>query len=190
MIDIDIQQELQYELLDDEKLIWTGRPGLGIIFRKIDIFIIPFSLVWFGMMLFAIFGASTSASENSNVPWPVFLFFIPFLFAGCYITFGRFWIDKRRRANTVYGITNDRIIIRSGVFSKKVNSFNIKTLSNLSVDEKSDGTGNIIFSQNDFMFGMMSGMIWQSMGTRFVPRFELIEDVRSVYNIILKLQRA
>jgi hypothetical protein len=189
MIDFDIQQELQYELLDDEKLIWTGRPGTGIIFRKIDIFLIPFSLLWFGMMLFAMFGASTSASGNSNTPWPVFLFFIPFLFAGCYITFGRFWIDKRRRANTVYAITDNRIIIRSGVLSKKVNSFNIRTLSNLSVDERSDGTGNIILSQNDFMFGMMSGMIWQGMGTRFVPRFEVIEDVRNVYNIILKLQR-
>jgi hypothetical protein len=44
MIDIDIRKELQYELIDDEKLIWTGRPGLGIIFRKIDIFLIPFSV--------------------------------------------------------------------------------------------------------------------------------------------------
>jgi hypothetical protein len=90
----------------------------------------------------------------------------------------------------VYGITNDRIIIRSGVFSKKINSFNIKTLSNLSVDEKSDGTGNIVFSQNNFMFGMMGGMMMQGMGTRFVPSFEQIGDVRNVYNIILKLQRA
>lgn len=190
MIDIDIQQELQYELIDDEKLIWTGRPGLGIIFRKIDIFLIPFSVFWFGMILFVIFGATASASKSPDVPWPIFLFFIPFLVAGCYITFGRFWLDKRRRANTIYGITDNRIIIRSGVFSKKVNSFNIKTLSNLSVDEKPDGSGNIIFSQGDFVFGMMSGMIWQGMGTRFVPRFELIGDVRNVYNIILKIQRA
>ena len=109
MIDIDIQQELQYELIDDEKLVWTGRPGTGIIFRKIDIFLIPFSLIWFGMILFVIFGVSTSPSENSNTPWPVFLFLIPFLFAGCYVTFGRFLIDKRRRANTVYGITNDTL---------------------------------------------------------------------------------
>jgi hypothetical protein len=142
------------------------------------------------MILFAIFGATTSASRNSHVPWPIFLFFVPFLVAGCYITFGRFLIDKRRRANTIYGITDNRIIIRSGVFSKKVNSFNIKTLSNLSVNAKPDGSGNILFSQGDFVFGMMSGMIWQGMGTRFVPRFELIEEVRNVYNTILKLQRA
>jgi len=190
MIDIDIQQELQYELIDDEKLIWTGRPGTGIIFRKIDIFFIPISILWFGMMLVGLIGAATAPSDNSTLPWPIYLFFIPFLFVGCYITFGRFLVDKRRRANTVYGITNDRIIIRSGVFSKKVNSFNIKTLSNLSVDEKSDGTGNIVFSQNNFMFGMMGGMMMQGMGTRFVPSFEQIGDVRNVYSIILKLQRA
>jgi hypothetical protein len=190
MIDIDIQQELQYELLDDEKLVWTGRPGTGIIFRKIDIFLIPFSIFWFGAILFGMFGVSNSTSQNSNPHWQIFLFFIPFLFAGCYITFGRFLTDKRRRANTIYGITDNRIIIKSGIFSKKINSFNIRTLSNLSIDEKSDGSGSIIFGQNDFIFGMMSGMIWQGMGTRFTPRFELIENVRNVYGMILKLQRA
>jgi hypothetical protein len=190
MIDIDIQQELQYELIDDEKLVWTGRPGTGIIFRKIDLFFIPISILWFGMMLVGLIGAATAPSDNSTLSWPIYLFFIPFLFVGCYITFGRFLVDKRRRANTVYGITNDRIIIRSGVFSKKINSFNIKTLSNLSVDEKSDGTGNIMFGQNNLMFGMMGGMMMQGMGTRFVPSFEQIGDVRNVYSIILKLQRA
>jgi hypothetical protein len=35
-------------------------------------------------------------------------------------------------------------------------------------DEKSDRNGNIIFSQGDFVFGMISGMIWQGMGTRVV----------------------
>jgi hypothetical protein len=189
MVDIDIQQELQFELIDSEKLIWTGRPGTGIIFRKIDMFLIPFSLVWFGMILFAIVGVSTTTSENSNAPWPIFLFFIPFLLAGCYITFGRFFIDKRRRANTIYAITDTRIIIKSGIFSQKVNSFNIKTLSNLSLDEKSDGTGNVVFSQNNFIFGMMSGMLWQGMGTSFTPRFELIDDARNVYSTILRLQR-
>jgi hypothetical protein len=163
MIDIDIQQELQYELVDDEKLVWTGRPGTGIIFRKIDFFLIPFSVLWFGVFLVAIIGAVLSPSDNQALPWPVFLFFIPFLLMGCFITFGRFLIDKRRRANTIYAITSDRIIIKSGVFSKKVNSFNIKTLSNLSVDEKSDGTGTIAFGQNNFMFGMMSGMMMQGV---------------------------
>jgi len=190
MIDLDIQQELQYELVDDEKLIWTGRPGLGMIFRKIDWFLIPFSVIWFGGVLLAMIAMVFSTSDNQSPPFPVFLFFIPFLLIGSFITFGRFLIDKRRRANTIYAITSDRIIIKSGMFSKKVNSFNIKTLSNLSVDEKSDGTGSIAFGQNNFMFGMMSGMMWQGMGTRFVPSFELIEDVRNVYNIILKLQRA
>lgn len=189
MIDIDIQQELQYELLDDEKLLWTGRPGTGIIFRKIDIFLIPFSLFWFGALLIGMITIIITTSPNSSTPWPIFLFFIPFFLAGCFITFGRFLIDKRRRANTIYGITDNRIIIKSGIFSKKINSFNIKTLSNLSVDEKPDGSGNIIFAQNDFVFGIMSGIIWQGMGTRFTPRFELIEHVRDVYSMILKLQR-
>ena len=52
-------------------------PGMGIIFTKIDLVIIPFSLVWFGMMLIVMFGASTLASENAR--WPVFLFLSLFI---------------------------------------------------------------------------------------------------------------
>ena len=106
MIDIDIRQELQYELIDDEKLIWTGRPGLGIIFRKIDIFLIPFSVFWFGMMLFIIFGAATSASQNSDVPWPIFLFFYS-IFSGRTLRY--FWkVFDRQVSQGKYDLWNNR----------------------------------------------------------------------------------
>ena len=184
MIDIDIQRELRYELIENEKLLWTGRPQTGLIFRKTDIFLIPFSLFWCGIVLIAVFSIGTS-----DAPFPVFLFFIPFLVMGCYVTFGRFIIDSRRRANTIYGITDNRIIIRSGIFSKRVNSLNIRTLSDISIEEKSDGSGDILLGPNNYIFGMMTGMMWQGGGGRFSSRLESIADVKSVYSLILKLQR-
>jgi len=182
MIDIDIQQELQYELIDNEKLVWTGRPRRGIVFRMADIFIIPFSLFWFGMFI-----VIATTSVNSDMPAPAMVMFIPFLLAGFYITIGRFWVDIRRRANTIYAITDNRIIIRSGIFSKRTNSFNIKTLQNLSISEKSDGSGTISLAQSE-LFGMMYGP-WQAFN-RFSPRLESIENVKEVYGLILKLQRS
>jgi hypothetical protein len=182
MIDPDIQRELQFELIESEKLIWTGRPNSGIVFRNNDLFLIPFGLIWFGFVLIAAFSVA-----SANVPGPAVLFFIPFFIAGLYVTVGRFFIDRKRRANTIYGITDNRVIIRSGIFSKSVNSLNIKSLPNISISEKSDGSGTIVLGQNDFMFSLMTGMM--SQGRRQTPRLESITDVKNVYSLLLKLQR-
>ncbi|HTD97906.1 MAG TPA: PH domain-containing protein [Mucilaginibacter sp.] len=182
MIDIDIQQELQFELIENEKLVWTGRPHGGIVLRATDIFLIPFSLIWVGFLLFALVGFGSGA-----MPPIMLLFFLPFIIAGSYITVGRFFLDSKIRANTGYGITDNRVIIRSGIFSKKVKSLNIKTMSDISISEKPDGSGTITLGPSDFRFTMMQGVAWP--GNTQVPRLELINDVKSVYNLLLKIQR-
>ena len=44
-MDINATTELQQHLDNNEKLVWTGRPKTGIVFRTADIFLIPFSLL-------------------------------------------------------------------------------------------------------------------------------------------------
>ena len=182
MIDLDIQQKLQLELIDNEKLIWTGRPRTGVVFRATDIFLVPFSLVWFGVVIFAL-----GDNGVNEVKMPVALFFIPFIIAGLFITVGRFFVDSKRRANTVYGITDNRVIIKSGMFSKSVNSLNIKTLSGITIDKKSDGSGTITIGPTDYRFALVQGLMWQ--GNKQTPKLELINDVKNVYSLLLKIQR-
>jgi len=59
--DQDFQFELREHLSKDEKLLWTGKPSDGIIFRGSDVFMIPFSLMWGG---FAIFWVVMAASAS------------------------------------------------------------------------------------------------------------------------------
>jgi hypothetical protein len=48
----------------------------------------------------------------------------------------RFIIDAKQREKTYYGLTSDRIIIKSGVFKKSITSINISTLTEIETMKK------------------------------------------------------
>lgn len=71
--------------------------------------------------------------------------------------------------------------------SKKVESLNIKTLSNISYTEKGDGSGSVLIGQKNFNMIWGNGMSWFP-GIQMTPQLEAIADVRNVYNRIIELQ--
>ena len=182
MTNFDFEQELRPSLSSGEKLVWTGKPRGGVVFRGSDILLIPFSLFWAGFALFWEKGVIANGG-----PFFFKLWGIPFVLVGIYMTAGRFFVDARKRANTFYGITSDRIIIKSGVFRPEIKSLNIKTLSDITINQKADNSGTITFGPTDIRYTMMQGMEWP--GINQPPRLELIEDVKSVYDKIIDLQR-
>lgn len=123
----------------------------------------------------------------TNAPFFFKLWGVPFVLIGLYMTVGRFFLDAKKRANTIYAITPDRIIIKSGIFTKEIKSLNIRTLSDITFNEKSDNSGTITLGASDFKNSMMQGMDWP--GVKQPPRLEFIEDVKSVYDKIIELQR-
>lgn len=182
MLDYDIENELRPHLISGEKLTWTGKPKTGIILRGSDAFLIPFSLLWCG---FAIFWESTVVFTGA--PFFFKLWGIPFVAVGLYITVGRFFVDAKKRAGTRYGLTEDRVIIKSGLFSKNVKSFNIKAVADISYKEKADGSGTITLGTADPRYAMMEGVEWP--GAKQPPRLELIDDVKTVYDKLIAIQR-
>jgi hypothetical protein len=183
-MDFNLTTELQEHLDTNEKLIWTGQPKKGIVFRTADIFLIPFSLLWCG---FAIFWFTTAIS--SGAPFFFAMFGIPFVVIGLIFVFGRFIIDAKQRENTFYGLTDDRIIIKSGVYKKTIKSLNIRTLSDIEYDEKNDGSGTINIGPKNPMMIWGNGMNWWP-GIKAIPSLDLIQDVRQVYKKITEIQKA
>ena len=171
-------------LLPDEQLLWRGSPGTGIILRGIDLFLIPFSLLWGGFAVF--WNASVWAMDSNGADLPFKLFGLPFLVAGFYITIGRFWLDRRIRKNLEYLVTDRRILIlkKSGNSSSK--SIDIKRLPALDFDERSDGTGTIRFGSSGKWLNGGNFGIWQPTFDQ-TPQFIRIENARGVYELIQKL---
>jgi len=182
MPNFELEEELRSNLSAGEKLIWAGKPKKGIVFRSSDIYLIPFSLFWGGFALFW----ETSVFVT-GAPFFFRLWGIPFVLVGLYMMIGRFFVDAKQRANTTYGITADRIIIKSGIFTKEIKSLNIKNLTDITLVQKADNSGTINLGPSDLRYSMVQGIVWP--GAKQTPRFEFIDDVKTVYDKIVELQR-
>lgn len=183
-MDSTATKELQQYLDENENLIWAGRPKTGIVFRTADIFLIPFSVSWCGFAIFWFTSALTSGA-----PFFFAMFGIPFVIIGLIFVFGRFIIDAKQRENTVYGLTENRIIIKSGVYKKAIKSLNIRTLSDIEYVEKSDRSGSINFGPKNPMMIWGNGMSWWP-GVTVSPSLDLIKEVRKVYTKIIEIQNS
>jgi len=147
-----------------------------------DFVLIPFSLVWSGFVFFAGFAALVSVKRGTN-DWTALVSIIPFVLAGLYILVGRFFIDAITRAKTEYAVTNRRAIIVSGLFSRSVKSIDLRSTSEIALNERGDKSGTITFGATPFGWWMRSNP-WGFGSSSATPSFEMIEDVRSVYKTI------
>jgi hypothetical protein len=98
-----IPDEIGREISGGERVLWSGQPRQGIVFRGADLFLIPFSLFWCG---FAIFW-EWSAVQAPKAPSFFSLFGIPFVAVGLYLVVGRFFVEEKQRSRTFYAVTNE-----------------------------------------------------------------------------------
>ena len=182
-MDFEVQNELQQSISHDERLLWTGKPKSGIRFRPSDIAVTLFGVVWLG---FAVFWTLMAWKSGTFM----YVFGLPFLLVGVFLLIGRFFVDALKRKYTIYGITADRVIIKSGIFSKEIKSFSINNMTELTLNEKPDGSGSVYFgpvgiNQNRIIFND-SDMMQRS---RSVLGLEFIDDAKKVYDIIVHAQK-
>lgn len=183
-MDYTLTSQFQEYLERRERLIWVGQPQKGLVFRPVDKFIIPFSLLWCGIV-----AAWIVSVTNQGASLSFKILAVPFVVVGLIITFGRFIIDAKMRANTFYGLTNERIIIKSGIKKKSIKTINISPSSNIEYYEKADGSGSIIINAINITANQKDGTD-RLPGLNMAPTIELIQDVRTVYNKIIEVQKS
>jgi hypothetical protein len=151
---------IEEQLGPQEQLLWAGRPPAGLLLRPAEAFLIPFSLLWCG---FAIFWECAAITQIAD---PLFVLFgIPFVLMGLYIVFGRFVYDIKEREHTFYGLTNERVLIVSGIVRRTVKSLNLRTLSDVSMTERPDGSGTITFGHGSFFPWSFQSAGWPGIKT-------------------------
>ncbi|RKR85439.1 hypothetical protein BDD43_5710 [Mucilaginibacter gracilis] len=171
------QKQFKTELAYNESFLWIGRPKRGIVFTIGDMIFIPISIIWCYNILKALLDINKS---------PITFFIAPiFLTIGLYIGIGRLFWDRALRRNTLYGITATRIIIEEGIFSEDVSSYDINSIPKIEISERYDSWGTITLNTDTTWFGR-NGI--RLRGASKLPSLTLIENVREVYNLILKLK--
>jgi hypothetical protein len=170
------------ELAAGERMLWTGQPRQGVVLRVSDVLLIPFSLFWGGFAIFWEAGVLVSGA-----PWFFAIWGIPFVLIGLHLIVGRFLWDAHRRGRTFYTLTDRRAIILSSGASRKVASLNLKTISDITLTEKSDGTGTITFGPTHPLAYWGAGMRWPGV-PQGPPTFEMIPDAQQVYRLARQAQ--
>ncbi len=180
-----LSDPIEGELASGERVLWSGQPRQGVYFHAADLLLVPFSLVWCGFALFWEYSVI-----KGGAPFFFALFGIPFVGIGLYLVVGRFFVDAWQRAKTHYAVTDQRILIISGLFSRRIRSLNLRTLSELSLSEKRSGVGTIFFDGcSPFSFLLRGASSWPSMSRHIGPHFEQIAEARTVYQMIRKTQQ-
>ena len=158
--------------------------------HRADLWAIPFSLLWGG---FAIFWEWLALSMGG----PVFLAFwgIPFVLFGLYLIAGRFWFDARRRSQTRYALTSERVLIASGPGFRRVQSVPLRQLSDVELDEQADGSGSITLGRANAgpwsLIGWRTGLMppsWPGV-PKGAPQLEGVADAQRVVQRIREAQQ-
>ncbi len=124
-------------LLADEYVLWHGMPEQRSPFTKQDIFLIPFSLIWGGGVVFWELNAI-----KSGAPLLFAIFGIPFVLIGLYLIFGRFIYIKYAMKHTYYAVTNRRVL---RCLRKRIEARPLDSLPFIEISYEKDGMGTITF---------------------------------------------
>lgn len=166
-------------IVGGEYILWKGKPQKGNIITGRDAYLIPFSILWCGLVLFWEFSAITSGA-----PGLMGLFGIPFVCVGLYMVFGRFLHVNYLRKRTAYVITNKKIIRLRG---KKIDMLDGKHLPPVHVEAYKNGNGTIRFESAAYL---RNGRSYQGdpWGTSQFA-LENVENVVQVQQAIDKMEK-
>lgn len=184
MTDYQVESRVGKEIGAGERLLWTGRPRQGIILRPADALFVPFSLMWGGFAMFW-----EAMVFRTGAPFFFTLWGIPFVLVGLYMIVGRFFTEAQQRARTIYAVTNERVIIISGLLKETVRSHSLTSLSDISLSEKSDGSGTISLGPNS-PYAQFATAGWPGARQYGLPALDGIPNARAVYETIRQAQKA
>ena len=112
--------------------------------------------------------------------------------AGLYLVFGRFFADAYSRARTFYGVTDKRLIIVTGSFSRRVRSLAWQSLPEATLTKRGNNGGVINFGPR-LPFGLPQsdniGGLSRS-GQSLTPALDLPDRAREAYDAIKRAQQA
>ncbi len=178
------QAAVMRELQAGEHLLWSGMPRQGLRFRRGDISLVPFSLFWCA----AVFSGVYKNIILHKEPSASLIFLLPFAAIGIHLLVGRFFVDAYQRSRTYYGVTDQRVLILSGIWTREVKTVSLKTLNEIALSERSDGSGDILFGAMSPSYLRWRGESY-GIDKRMIPSFDLIDNVRQVYDLIQQTQR-
>lgn len=173
------------ELLPTEEILWMDRPVIWKLFTTYDLFLIPFSLFWCAITLPLLF----SGLLHGNLIGIL----LPHGWIGLYMLFGRFIFKVIRKQHTFYAVTNQRVLILSTLFGRRLQAFSLGRLpaSEKVVGRRGIGTITFLEPPRKSWWGHRNNVSYANTGMDLfggaVPGMYDIRDVDEVYRLIAEM---
>jgi hypothetical protein len=168
-------EKFPFDLEPGERVLWSGAPRTGFVFRSSDIVPMMISLVTLYVFATMMRNASFRSPIDASIAGVIFV-------AVMYFTIGRFFFDAFRRRKSAYALTSERMLVRESLLSNFVKSFPLNTITDTGLRERGDGFGDIWIRRRYLPTG------WQD--TRLMPTrghpigFAMVPDARRVYDLL------
>ena len=176
-------------LAPDETILWEGRPRQGLMFRPSDLFVIPFCLMWW--LILILWGTVIMTGE---VPWFFVVLCIPFVLIGLYFLIGRHWLDILYRKHSYYSITNKRAILVSGFFHYSFKSFGHEEKIDMKIRKGRSDSGSIFFGQPKPLYKLLEIMTYPRVMDLGYDQygyacFDSVENAKDVYELLIETRK-
>ena len=169
-------------MLPDEFILWKGKPSPKRPLSINELYLIPSSLLWFGVAAFWEVSAIILGA-----PYFFLIFGAVFVCIGLYLVFGRFLYATIMRKRTYYIITNKKIIRLRG---KRVDMLTTSTMPPAHTIIHKNGNGTIQFGMPDPILARNYRNIYASTGLETgVFSLENIADIAQVQQAIDSMEK-
>ena len=176
----------QDPLAPGEEILWTGRPYGGFYLDPRSIFPAMFGIFFLFAALFVI---GRMLTDPNPMPVDGFVFLIFWLVGvgsiSTYFIFGRFWLDAYRRRRISYTLTNQRIIIRSGLIVPKKTVLDLASINNLSWESDLHGRGHVVLAPRS---DAIAAWFHPGFNPWFlglgIPAFELVDEPQRLFELV------
>lgn len=137
MENIDAYTFCRSYLVNDEYILWKGKPEKGNIFARRDIFTTLFGIMWLSFSLYWEYTAIKGGASLLFALWGT-----PFICVGIYLVIGKHLQTAMLRNKTFYVITNKKIIVKRG---NRISMHTANDLPPMDVEIHKNGNGTIYF---------------------------------------------
>jgi hypothetical protein len=172
----NIPDEVERELRAGEKTQWIGHPIPAKFAIKEGTPIFLFGIPWTAFVVFW----ESMAIKSGSLFMP--LWGVPFVVVGLYMLTSPLW-EYLRAQRTIYVVSNQRLLILSGLLRRSRRSFAPPDIGSVEVDTDHDGVGSIFFSRERESDGE-GGWKVNKIGFKAIPHVRQVEE----YIMLLKEQ--
>ncbi len=175
-----------------ETLLWHGQPNKRryVLHDMYTLLMLPVGVVSISIVFIELLFLRNIELPLIGTLLYGILMLMPLFVVG--ICIARLWMTRRTAANTRYAVTDQRILIRTGLFSRQEVSIPLSTLPDLQLSKQSEECGTIIFAPVSRWQQLIGGS-WFVGGVAFAkrisggsthpPAFVAIDRATEVYNL-------